>query len=483
MPLPSTADEIPTSELRRNPLTQEELRDIRSLIGVAKKKGANHDHHGGASASASSPELLSGRRVMVPMTSKAFFEGVLQPIPPTNTNTNASFAAEEEQLIINNGGGKLVEMSRTDACDYFEKQHNQVDAVKKPVTTKPPLKKSALKSSKIKSTATTSTSTSTPNITSQSTQGNGDNVPPADVDPMPLPLMEIRETCDASGHILQSEIVNMSNTIKRIGDGLTNAPETGDDEGKQLGELLAQTLKAGEGEITKDVHVQTVQEQQEDTTSIITDSKKTKEPISDTNYEAISSRLEELERLEEEDAKSKRVNVKSSKRLQSSGWSKGFLNNTNTTKKKNRKAAAAKTKGAKPTAPAGTNDQTPTNNSTTQVSDSTTASNKSSRVSFSSSNNIKEIPRIGEMKVPPRPPPGRPVTFNPSSKGEVEVPEAVVDPFAPLSTDHVPFEENVFKGVVKERNVVAAVDRETKESTAPKKKLSRFAQQRLERGG
>lgn len=55
--------------------------------------------------------------------------------------------------------------------------------------------------------------------------------------------------------------------------------------------------------------------------------------------------------------------------------------------------------------------------------------------------------------------------------------------FAPLSTDHVPFEENVFKGVVKERNVVAAVDRETKESTAPKKKLSRFAQQRLERGG
>lgn len=54
--------------------------------------------------------------------------------------------------------------------------------------------------------------------------------------------------------------------------------------------------------------------------------------------------------------------------------------------------------------------------------------------------------------------------------------------FAPLSTDHVPFEENVFKGVVKERNAVA-VDRESKESIAPKKKLSRFAQQRLERGG
>ncbi|KAL7538475.1 hypothetical protein ACHAXR_008569 [Thalassiosira sp. AJA248-18] len=311
-----------------------------------------------------------------------------------------------------------------------------------------------------------------------------------------LPLLEIRETCDVSGNIISSEVVNMSNTMKRLGDGINDVD--GEDDGKQLGELIAQTLKEGEGDIiAKDLH--SSYENDEDDKQEVPKQNKLKEPISDSEYEAICSRLEDLERLEEEDAKSKRRNAKSSKRLQSSGWSKGFLNNT---KKKSspRGKASANKQDATLTAKA---DEIPADSSNatavTQKSDSarvsfsgnataipkpdsTISSGKMSRVSFSSDDKIKEIPRIGSLKVPPRPTSlSRPVTFN---TAKLEVPE--IDPFSPVST--VPFEENVFRGVVKERNNNSTVGREVKEtasksenSASGKKKLSRFAQQRLQR--
>ena len=87
-------------------------------------------------------------------------------------------------------------------------------------------------------------------------------------------------------------------------------------------------------------------------------------------------------------------------------------------------------------------------------------------VSFSNNNEVKEIPRIGQAKIPPRPAPGPPASFH-----------SMADSFAPV--DSTPFDDSVFRGVVKERNVIN--DNEVKDQL-PKKKLSRFAQQRLEKG-
>ena len=178
--------------------------------------------------------------------------------------------------------------------------------------------------------------------------------------------------------------------------------------------------------------------------------------------------MEELERLEEEDAKSKKDNAKSSKRLQSNGWSKGFLNNTKKKSTQKKKAAA--------TPISGQSALRVTHSNATAVEKSK-QSERISKVSFSGDNKVKEIPRIGQSKVPPRPTNSarRPVTFNSALESDV-------DPFSPVTT--IPFEENVFKGVVKERDTHEPVREvgEVRESAHQgEKKLSRFAQQRLQR--
>jgi len=430
--------------------------------------------------------------------------------------------------------------------------------------------------------------------------------------------------------------------MKRLEDNIDAGDTTNNEkDGKQFGELLAKTLKEGEEDITTYddegfVHVEA---------AAPTTSKSTipKERISDKEYKSIYSRLEELERLEEDDMKSKAENAKSSKRLQSSGWSKGFLNKT---KKSRGKSPATQKReesselkvsftgiseikdlasqiesektvgfstvsfnaehkeiGAEPVEseklvsfssarsidssvsfcanedseiqvdvpsvgssekavsfsavsfdaehleikdlPSPVESEKLVSFSSAKSIDSSVSfcanedseidslrkpyaldSDKELRVSFSSvsfnaadieidstrppssassfvsgvteydldidddddedevdnppqdyvpsvsfaenKNEVLEIPRIGKSKVPPRPAPGRPVSFT----------QEVQDEYIPVST--VPFEDNIFKGVVKERTDSGQVVKE--DAQAPKKKLSRFAQQRLERG-
>ena len=556
------------------------------------------------------------------------FEGELKPDMPSMDTDNCM----DEQIIVNNGKGKLVEMTRRDAAELFKVQSTttQKSTSKSKVLTQP---KSAIREGKIRRGSQEQQSSTQNNIVFPPNTANDSSV---------FPLMEIRETCDETGNIINSEVVNMSNTMKRLEDNI-DAGNTNDNEkdGKQFGELLAKTLKEGEEDITTYddegfVHVEAA-------TPTTTASKPAipKERISDKEYKSIYSRLEELERLEEEDMKSKAENAKSSKRLQSSGWSKGFLNKTKKsrgkspatqkredsselkvsftgsseikdlasqiesekvvgfssvsfdTEHKEIKAEPVESEklvsfssarsidssvsfcanedseipvdvpsvGSSEKAvsfsavsfdaehqeikdlPSPVESEKLVSFSSAKSIDSSVSfcanedseidslrkpygfdSDKELRVSFSSvsfnaadieidstrppssassfvsgvteydldidddeeedgvdnppqdyvpsvsfaenKNEVLEIPRIGQSKVPPRPAPGRPVSFT----------QDVRDEYIPVST--VPFEDNIFKGVVKERT-----DSEQKEATtAPKKKLSRFAQQRLERG-
>ena len=216
-----------------------------------------------------------------------------------------------------------------------------------------------------------------------------------------------------------------------------------------------------------------------------------------------------------EDAESKMENKKSSVRLQSGGWSRGFLE----TKKKKKKApppppppppppssTSSRRRGAteghaKKGAEEGRGTGGGGGSMTAAVPSSfdggggTTTSDASkpdlppatatTKVSFSGENEVREIPRIGRTRVPPRPNSApRHSEFATALLPGVGV---VVDPPA------VPFEDNVFRGVVRERNaaivdagggggvVVDAVRQDGNGGGGGKKRLSRFAQQRLER--
>lgn len=568
--LVSTTDDIP---MRSLPLSPEELADIRSLIGAAKKGSSSSVHDDEEKSTTNQP--LDGQRVMVPVTSKAFFEGVLKPTK-TNDMDDTTGDYMNEQIIVNKEG-KLVEMTRAEAADMFERlNEGPPTPPKKTLPTKAAPQKSAIREGRISSSMQSSTESEEPEF----------------------PLMEIRETCDGGGNIIHSEVVNISNTIQRLGNATASIQGEGD--GKQLGNLLAKTLQEGEEDIARDLHVST--EDRDGYVHVVTKSKP-KEPVSDEDYGALYARLEELERLEDVDAMAKLDNVKSSKRLQSGEWSKGFLNKTKKSRGKSPSAlrargkspSALRVRGKSPSAlkkedseknvafssvsfnaedaeikdklvsfstvsfnaedaeikdklvsfstvsfnaendeindalsdveseksvsfssakhiegsvsfSANEDCEIPSNlrkpysldsDKELRVSFSSVSFNTEDieiddlsrktdddeisattprmlskaednvpTVSFSNNNEVKEIPRIGQAKVPPRPAPGPPVSFS-----------SEADSFAPVES--APFDDSVFRGIVKERHVTN--DNKVKDQL-PKKKLSRFAQERLERG-
>ncbi len=94
------------------------------------------------------------------------------------------------------------------------------------------------------------------------------------------------------------------------------------------------------------------------------------------------------------------------------------------------------------------------------------------KVSFSSKTEIKEIPRVGMNRVPPRP-------ISATATTTILDSPADLNPFTPIST--IPFEDNVFRGVVKERASIERTNEQPTQDAGGKKKLSRFAQQRLQR--
>jgi len=175
--------------------------------------------------------------------------------------------------------------------------------------------------------------------------------------------------------------------------------------------------------------VAVVEEEFEDDVEVLTEQendRNTLRPLSDTEYDALAERLEELARLEEQAESDKAVNLKSSTKLQSRGWSKGFLNQKAPRKKNNRKSPPAV--------------------AVAETSKSPTAKTKA--IVFGK-DEVREIPRVGERSV------RNMLTKPPSSSSR-------------------PLEQSIFSGIVQETGGAPAplpvVD------TAPPQ-VSRFAQQ------
>jgi hypothetical protein len=282
---------------------------------------------------------LTGKQVMVPLTTKAFFPGRLKP----------TLRKEHEQVLVRMAGTNLVELDRSQAVDYLESRIHSI---------------------------------------SQTTTSKGTNAE--------LPFFEIREELDDDGREVTSEAVNVAKELEYLQKKEGKSP------------VLVVPVAGDDVSDLPEVH-------------------EPLRPVSKDEYETISARLEELARLEEQADSAKAENIKSSTKLQSKGWGKGFLN-------------------AKPKAkrPAHTN--------------ATTGCAQAKKVGFHAHHDVKEIPsRIGQR----------------ASASEL---------ITPVVAARKEIDDKVFSGVIRERPVVPGTTTATEsvKPAAPKKKLSRFAQERLE---
>jgi hypothetical protein len=312
---------------------------------------------------------LTGRRVLIPFTSKAFFEGTLQP----------TLASGKEQVLVKISKRHFLESNRSEAIELLEKRIQAVQKTVRAVTTAPRSAPAAARPSS----------------------------------PSGLPFFEIREEFDQQGNEIRSEAINVAKELEYL-------QRNEDDK-------VDAAIRA-----TPPSDVVVVEE-----------GAKTIAALSEEEYQDLASRLEELAMMEEEAEAKKKTNQTSSKRLQGSGWSKGFLNKKKPAKKNPVKSAVAAANTSLAAAAA--------------VTEQAAAPRTAKKVGFQEKDNqIKEIPRVGERSVPSR---------------------TVVPAEAPPSRQ---IEASVFNGVIQERPAATAVVQERTAAHEPKKKLSRFAQQRLD---
>ena len=305
-------------------------------------------------------EPLTGKQVMVPMTTKAFFAGRLEP----------AVRNKQEQVFVKMAQEHFVELDRTEAMDYLDRRIAALEE-QTHLATAPAADRAGEKIS----------------------QGQASSA---------LPFFEIREELDQEGREVRAEAINVAKELAYL--------QKKESEGKPASSLVPTTAAMSHEEP-------------------LDDEPERMKGLTDDDYDALSARLEELARLEEESEQTKIVNQASSRKLQSKGWAKGFLNADSNPKTK---ARAQGTKKEIPSSPKSSNQ-------------------KGKKVDFHETNHVREIPRIGE-------------------RSAAELKQAVRKGIEP----------EVFSGVIRERPMGQQAARPTPTATAPPKKLSRFAQERQE---
>lgn len=226
-----------------------------------------------------------------------------------------------------------------------------------------------------------------------------------------LPFLEIREEIDDEGNSVRSEVADVTKQLQEL-EGAAEAPA-----GNPIAASQLNTVEKPFGH--DEVQLR---------------------PLDDVEYDRLAARLEELARLEEADAVNKKTNAASRTQLQSKGWASGFLN-------KSRK----KRTPSKETVP---KLRPPPSSAATADSVSSTDSRPKTVGFADDTNDVREIPRIGERSV-----------------REVQRPP------------NRPLEREIFSGMVHERtasNAKTVTPVMEAGTEAQPKKLSRFAQERLQ---
>lgn len=402
-----------------SPLTSSQLRDVQDCLR----------------------RPLTGRKVLLPLGPQAFCTGSLQPqlLGGINHNDNQDDDTQDEQVTLMINGTRTL-VSRRAAMDHIQ---DELDARRpkppKAVSKQPPTKR------------------------------NKPQLSPSTTAAAPIgPMFEIREELNEEGREINSEAINVTQQVQEWEKQVRQAKQVNeDDDDNDMGESKEQYSNM---EITDD-------DDDDNLETIAEDATHSKSPITETEYESIVSRLDELAKLEEEaEANESKTstpklqalrNPSKSNKPKKNGWAKGFLNNS-PSKKKTAKKAAVKKESLPPVqndpgeqvSPAIPQPAAPTIMPAETIPPADTSSDdnplhSTKRVGFSTDTpQVQEIPRVGTRSVRdiPKPPPRQ--------------------------------QDALFAGSVHERPKKPRANRQNKaatsSATAPpqEKRLSRFAQQR-----
>ena len=214
---------------------------------------------------------LTGKAILVPFGTKAFFSGTLQPSVDSNG---------QERVVVSVPDGSQKEMTRQDALDLLQEE---IEAQKP----------SKMQPERVEKRPSPTTAPQTRDAGYRPSSSSDTSAA--------LPYFEIREELDESGTQISGEAINVTQQLECLeSNGETKISGS---ESVPVNDALDQAYN------------ETIPE---DTSEL--------KHLSDQEYESLSARLEELARLEEKAAHEKVSNQKSARQLQSKGWSKGFLN-------------------------------------------------------------------------------------------------------------------------------------------------------------
>ena len=452
---------------------------------------------------------LDGRKAMIPIGTKAFYEGTLSPTiksKPDQKNSKTSQSAQEH-VLANIGDGYLAEMTTVEACSYIERRMEalrklnndhgnsalKADPTKdnnKATKSKPSNKGGGLKMKKgflqSKSTKVSSKSSRLPPMHKPSISAD-DNVSQS------LPFIEIREELDKEGNEIKSEALDVSKELlslhrtihsKKEESVAQNRPEVAGIFDALAGSV-PQSIDSSAAESDVDV-VRESSTEVEAAASIADNSSDSEE----RPYEEISARLDTLILLEEKEEKEKSRNKKSSKKLQGR-WAKGFLSGgTSEKKKRSQPKKSIEKPAAKGIIPS---------KGSLHTSTSINSSKNKKSVKFGS-DEIKEIPRIGTrsingvINIPSCAStrsqiPTESTSYNSQSSRTKNDPSGIIHSSSTSlgqtvmgtgsdrGTTRKPSKSISIGGVTERASSISAQENSNSE---PKKKLSRFAQRRLE---
>jgi hypothetical protein len=289
---------------------------------------------------------------MVPFTSKAFFEGKLKPeVCPNENHGTHKLEPKDEGVLLSLGGEYYAQMNRKQATDLLGRRIKEMrDKAKHDSSTNMAETESIINSvpnkisteNKLKFSKgflldqpTKNTEMMEQKIRRQSEDGNAQSCDetsrstlqePATIDSDAiLPRLEIREEFDAYGNEIKAEAIDIANELLTLHRTIRNQSSIANSS-TCLQELHQSFLSENSNNMSSSTYDIEEAEDEEQVEGV-------KQRVTDTQYQAICSRLDELMLKEECYEHDKTINKKSSKSLQGKGWSSGFF--TNAKKKKN----------------------------------------------------------------------------------------------------------------------------------------------------
>jgi hypothetical protein len=436
------------------------------------------------------PSPLAGRSVLIPCTGQAFWVGELQPtldpetgeeqlqvllsVPPpsSKSTTKKKPKSKKSPITTTTAAAKTTTSLTVPTSQVYSWLQSHASPPRPP---KSSLVSTTWSKKSLATNNTTSASTAKSPIGTQPLSLQEPQQPPKPQQKQPQPLqpslggfVDIHEVYTADGRQVSGEAVDITHQLESLWQHHDNKKKNTNNNSNNNSSSAAssQTLA------TSTTYTDTATASPPPTTTTTTTPQTA---VSDDEYHRLMTRLDELALLEEEQQQeapstTRRLSGKSMASLQnktkpsmmttttakkSAGWNKGFLNTGTKTKTKTKKVHS--TINAIPTnTTTGSSSNSSGNSSSIEApttSTTTTTAATSRVVSFSSENEIQEIPRIGTRSTSSiqKQPPSRNNNKQYDSRNSTPTFGQAAAPI-PRSTTK-PIEESVFSGVIRERPI------------------------------